>query len=89
MSDFHSLEGFVSIGVNRQAAINAGVPAIKPTGNQNPKFRPLRLATRAATQPIVQCNSPAPMTIGQNGKFDRKFDTSGTQLFNYNLPMVS
>jgi hypothetical protein len=79
----------VLFGVKRQAAINAGVPAIKPTGSQNPQFRPLRLATSAATSPIVQCNRPAPMTIGQNGKFGRKFGTGGSQLFNHNLSMVS
>jgi hypothetical protein len=88
-SYFHSSEGSEAIGGNRQAAIKAGVPAISPTGNQNPQSRPLRLATTAATRPIAQCNSPALMTIGQNGKFDRKFGTGGTQLFNHNLPMVS
>jgi hypothetical protein len=63
----------LAIGVNRQAAIKAGVPAIKPTGTQTRQSRPLRVATRAATTPIVQCNSPAPKTIGQNGKFNSKF----------------
>jgi hypothetical protein len=68
-------DGLAAIGVNRQAAIKAGVPAIKPTGNQMRKSRPFCCATRAATTPIAQCNSPAPKTIGQNGKFSSKFGT--------------
>jgi hypothetical protein len=77
------------MGDNRQAAIRAGVPAINPTGNQKFQSCPLRLASTAAVNPSVQCNRPAPMTIGQGGKFGRKFGTGGTQLFNHNLPMVS
>jgi hypothetical protein len=69
-------DGLATIGVNRQATIKAGVPAINPTGNQMRKSRPFCCAIRAATIPIVQCNRPAPTTIGQNGKFNSKFGTS-------------